>query len=337
MKHKIVVAGCGAMSNVWLDYVEKRENAEIVGLVDLYIESAKKMADRRNLQVPCFVDLSKAIKETGPNLVLDITIPASHKEIATTAMEAGCNVFGEKPIAETLEDAKAVLQVAQQTGKKYSVMQNRRYNRQIRALQQVVANNVIGKVGSIHADFFLGPHFGGFRDVMDNPLIVDMAIHTFDQARFITGADAVSVYCHEYNPAGSWYEGNSSAVCIFEMSDGSVFTYRGSWSAIGMQTSWESDWRVTGSIGSAKWDGHHFPVCEIRDSSKPIEFVDHIKSVEIKDNWNGQEGHWGCLDEMFSALEENRLAETDCTDNIKSMEMVFGAVESAKKGKKVLL
>src|SRR5690606_27908610 len=137
--------------------------------------SKKKIERRRNLQPPFFVYLSEAIKETKPNLVLDITIPASHKEIATTAMEAGCNVFGEKPMAETLEDARAVLQVAQQTGKKYSVMQNRRFNRQIRAFQNAIANGVIGKVGSIHADFFLGPHFGGFRDVMDNPLIVDMA------------------------------------------------------------------------------------------------------------------------------------------------------------------
>ena len=40
---------------------------------------------------------------------------------------------------------------------------------------------------------------------------------------------------------------------------------------------------------------------------------------------------------MFLALEEGRRAETDCRDNIKSMEMVFGAVESAKTGKKVLL
>ena len=40
---------------------------------------------------------------------------------------------------------------------------------------------------------------------MESPLLLDMAIHTFDQARFITGADALSVYCHEFNPAGSWY------------------------------------------------------------------------------------------------------------------------------------
>ena len=335
--HKIVVAGCGGMSNTWLDYAAERHNAEIVGLVDVYIDAAKAMAERRELKVPVFSDLSKALEETGANLVFDVTIPAAHKQIVTTALEAGCNVFGEKPMAESLEDAEAVLQVAQKTGITYSVMQNRRYLKQIRAFRDLLSSEVLGKVGSIHADFFLGPHFGGFRDAMDNPLIVDMAIHTFDQARFITGADPVSVYCHECNPPGSWYKGNASAICIFEMSDGSVFTYRGSWCATGLQTSWESDWRVTGSKGTARWDGFHLPVGEVADESRPIEFFSPVKPVEVSSAWEGREGHWGCLDEMFAALEENRLAETDCRDNIKSMKMVFGAVESAKTGRKISL
>jgi predicted dehydrogenase len=92
-----------------------------------------------------------------------------------------------------------------------SVMQNHRYLKKI---------HTIGTVGSVHADFFLVPHFGGFRDLMDSPLILDMAIHTFDQARLITEANPVSVYCHEFNPPGSWYKGNASVICIFEMSDG---------------------------------------------------------------------------------------------------------------------
>jgi len=336
-QHKIVVAGCGGMSNTWLDYAAQRENAEIVGLVDVYIDAAKAMAERRNLQVPVFSDLSQALSETDANLVFDVTIPAAHKQIVTTALKAGCNVFGEKPMAESLQDAKDVLKVAQETNKNYTVMQNRRFNKQIRAFRDLLSSEAIGTVGSIHADFFLGPHFGGFRDEMDNPLIVDMAIHTFDQARFISGADAVSVYCHEFNPAGSWYKGNASAIIIYEMTDGSVFTYRGSWCAEGLNTSWESDWRVTGSKGSGRWDGTNLPIYEVVDSTQPVQFISKIKSSEVSIGWNGREGHWGCLDEMFASLEENRLAETDCSDNIKSMEMVFGAVESAKTGKKVIL
>lgn len=336
-QHRIVVAGCGGMSNAWLDYAQSRENAEIVALVDVHIPAAEAMAKRRGLDVPTYSDLSQAIRENQANLVFDVTIPEAHKEIVSTAIEAGCNVFGEKPMAESMADAKEVLQIVQKTNKKYSVMQNRRYNQQLRALQEALDNGAIGTLGSLHADFFLGPHFGGFRDVMDSPLILDMAIHTFDQARLITGADPVSVYCHEFNPPGSWYKGNSSAICIFEMSNGTVFTYRGSWSAEGLNTSWESDWRATGSLGSARWDGTNWPVCEVVDESQPKEFMSKLKAVEIPSVWEGQEGHAGCLDEMFTSLEQNRLAETDSTDNIKSMAMVFAALESAANGQKVMI
>ncbi|MBT2727347.1 Gfo/Idh/MocA family oxidoreductase [Bacillus sp. ISL-75] len=337
MKHRIVVAGCGEMSNTWIDYASKRANTEIVGFVDVNIDAAKAMAKRKGLRVPAYNDLSQAIFETKANLVFDVTIPSAHKEIVTTAIKAGCHVFGEKPMAESMEDARDVLQYAQYYGKNYTVMQNRRYLKKIRALQNLLANNAIGTVGSVHADFFLGPHFWGFRDVMDNPLILDMAIHTFDQARLIIGSDPVSVYCHEYNPPGSWYKGNASAMCIFEMSNGIVFTYRGSWCAEGLNTSWEADWRVTGSKGSIRWGGINLPICEVIDESQPKDFISKVKSIEVPFKWEGQEGHWGCFDEMFSSLEENRMAETDCRDNIKSMSMVFGAIESGKKMKKIIL
>ncbi len=61
-----------------------------------------------------------------------------------------------------------------------------------------------------------------------------------------------------------------------------------------------------------------------------------MKKGEVKSDWTGQEGHWGCLDEMFASLKEKRFAETDCRDNIESMKMVFGAIESAKSKKKVV-
>lgn len=337
MKHRIVVAGCGGMSNTWLDYAAKRENAEIVGLVDIFEESAKAMAAKRGLDVPVFTDLGAALAATDANLVFDVTIPASHKEIVTTALNAGCNVFGEKPMAESYEDALEIVALSQETGRRYAVMQNRRYLKQIRALRGLLQKGEIGTVGSLHADFFIGAHFGGFRDAMDSPLVVDMAIHTFDQARFISGADPVSVYCHEFNPPGSWYKGNASAVCIYEMSDGSVFTYRGSWCAEGFNTSWEADWRVIGSEGSALWDGRAMPYAEKVNPEKQEGFIREMVRVESEDDWNGSEGHHGCLDEMFAALEEGRPAETDSLDNIKSVNMVFGAIRSARTGQKVML
>ena len=60
-------------------------------------------------------------------------------------------------------------------------------------------------------EFFKAPHFGGFREEMAHPLLVDMAIHAFDAARYLLGADPVSVYCEAFNPAWSWYAGDAAA------------------------------------------------------------------------------------------------------------------------------
>ncbi|MCL6445308.1 MAG: Gfo/Idh/MocA family oxidoreductase [Alicyclobacillus sp.] len=336
-RFRIALAGCGGMANQWVEYALGREDAEIVALCDIFPDAAKAKAGKYNLACPIFTDLGEAIQATDANLVFDVTIPESHAQVVTTALELGCDVFGEKPLATSMEQAREVVAAAEASGHTYAVMQNRRYLKNIRALRDMISSGVIGRPGMICADFFLGPHFGGFRDAMDSPLIVDMAIHTFDQARFISGANAVSVYCHEFNPPGSWYQGNAAAICIFEMSDGSTFCYRGSWCAEGAATSWESDWRITGSLGTAIWDGHAAPYAEVVDPDAPKSFLRATKRIEAGVTWSGREGHFGCLDEMFAALKERRPAETDCRDNIHSVAMVFAALESARTGRKVTL
>jgi predicted dehydrogenase len=335
--HKIVLAGCGGMANEWMKYALERKDCEVVALVDIMRDNALKFKLNYNLSCSVYDDLSEAVNNSGANLVFDVTIPSSHKQIVSTALQAGCNVMGEKPMAASMEEAGYLVSIANKSGKQYSIMQNRRYLKNIRAYRHLLNSGAIGTPGFVSADFFLGPHFGGFRDIMDSPLILDMAIHTFDQARFIIDADPVSVYCHEFNPTGSWYKGNACAICIFEMSDGTVFNYRGSWCAEGCQTSWESFWRVMGDKGTAIWDGFQHPYFEVPVQKEEKVFVNEFERKETGFEWHGREGHFGCLDEMFQALLEGRKAETDCSDNIKSMAMVFGAIESAKKGCRVQL
>jgi predicted dehydrogenase len=334
-KFRVVVAGCGGMSYTWVDYALSRDDVEIVGLMDTNTENAKSLANKFELTCGIYNDLTRAIEDSEADLVFDVTVPEAHRDITIKSLALGCNVMGEKPMASSMDEAREMVLEARRHDRMYSVMQNRRYNKHIRALKGLVTSGAIGIPGFICADFFLGPHFGGFREIMDSPLVLDMAIHTFDQARFIIGADPVTVYCHEFNPNGSWYRGNASAVCIFEMSDGSVFCYRGSWCSIGVPTSWESSWRIMGSNGTAIWDGTNKPYAESAIPGEVCNFMDEVERAEPVCDWNGREGHKGCLDEMFEALIQGRKSATDCTDNIKSMAMVFGALMSSKSGKKV--
>lgn len=335
-EYRVAVAGCGAMANEWIGYALKRQDVEIVALVDIRLEAAEAMAGKYGLNAATYTDIKQAIEETGANLVFDVTIPSSHYHIAATALELGCNVFSEKPLAESLEQCSRIAAIAKRTGRSHAVMQNRRYDPRIRSLKELIEAGTIGRTGYTGASFFLAPHFGGFRDAMDSPLLLDMAIHTFDQARFITGADPVTVYCQEFNPPGSWYAGNAAAVCIFEMSDGSVFCYQGSWCAEGAPTSWEAAWRVQGEKGAVLWDGTGMPYAEvIQDSGDDVQFLRKYERTQGVEVLMEETFHHGCLREMFQAVSEQRPAETDCRDNIYSMAMVFGALESARTGRKL--
>lgn len=335
--HKVIMVGCGGMANIWLDYAEQQTTVEIVGLVDIKKEAAQQKAKERKLEVPVFTDLQEAIEETKAELIFDVTIPAAHSHIVSTALQAGCHVFGEKPMAENLTDANKMLDMVEKTGKTYNVMQNRRYLQEIRTLRAAVEQGLLGEIHTINSDFYLGPHFGGFREKMEHPLLVDMAIHTFDQARFIAGCNATSVYCHAFNPAGSWYDGYASMTCIFEMENGSVYTYRGSWAAEGLRTSWNGDWRIIGTKGTAAWDGFDKVEAEVLQEKEGEQFLREMERFSLPNSWQGRESHFGCLDEMFAALEQDRLAETSCFDNMESIKMVFAAMESIATGEKVYL
>lgn len=325
-RFKIAIIGCGSISDRWIRYAYERNDAEIVALADIHKENAQAKLQKFAIGCPVFTDVEEAIQSTGANLVFDITTPENHAQVVKTALQLGCDVMGEKPMAGSMEEAFILIKTAQEANKFYAIMQNRRYIKNARALRALLQGGAIGQVGFLGADFYRELKYGSFREAMKHPLLLDMAIHTFDQARFFTGGDAVSVYCHEYNPPGSGFEGNVSSDCIFEMSDGSVFNYRGSWCVKGSATPWDGHWRITGDKGTAHWDGEKEPYAELDD-----------KLIQANSQWEGKHMHQGCLDEMFAALLESRKAETDCTDNIKSLAMAYGALESAKTGKKVMI
>ena len=318
-QQKVVLVGCGRMSKKWLAYLLEHAELEVVGLVDIDVSVAANRARESGLIVPVFSSLKEAITETKPTLICDITVPEAHSKNAIMAMQAGCHVFSEKPMAANFNDACAAAVVASQSGVTYAVMQNRRYLNSVRTVKGIIESGQLGEIGIVSANFYFGPHFGGFREKMRSPLLLDMAIHTFDQARFIIGEDPLSVYCHEFNPSWSWYAHGSSASAIFEMTNKVVFNYLGSWCVEALQTSNESEWSVVGAKGTLKWDGKDEYKVELISGDQPV----------FPAPYTGQSQHYGCLDEMFNSLSLAAQPQTVYHDNIKSLSMVFGAKKSA--------
>ncbi len=335
---KTVVVGCGGMAREWVKHAVELDTIELVGLVDLNRDAAVAMAERFHLpDSVVFGSLREAVAATGADAVFDVTVPAAHDRVTIEALALGCHVLGEKPMSDDLDKARQMVAAAKAAGKTYAVTQSRRPLSGFKSIEHFIARGGLGEVAELHSDFYLGAHFGGFRDAMAHPLILDMAIHTFDNARQISGADPVSVYCHTWNPKHSWYDGHASAAAIFEMTDGVVYTYRGSWCNEGRQTTWEADWRIVGSKGTLTWDGANAMRCEVVKPAQSEGFSRELVEVEVPRVEMPVEGH-GYLIRQFAehVLSSGTTAvECPCEDNLKSVAMVMAAVESAEAGRKV--
>ncbi|MCL2639813.1 MAG: Gfo/Idh/MocA family oxidoreductase [Phycisphaerales bacterium] len=332
--HKIAIVGCGAMSDEWIMAAKKRTDCQIVALVDINADMAKRKREGNGLTCEVYTSLADALKRGDVHLVFDITPPNIHFATVTTALKAGCHVFGEKPIADSLENARKMIQCSDETGKEYFVMQNRRYLPALFAMKNFLQTRPLGDIGQISINFRKNPHFNNYRDVMDNPLISEMSIHAFDAVRFVLGRNAKSVFCHEFNPSWSWYKGNASAICVFEMDDGSVFDYRGTWCSSGLNTSWESEWYVSCEKGTVYWDGAGALIYNVnkgKEGGNPDD--DSSKTCTIEPAVMAEIEHEACISDMFHAINQGVRPPTDCRDNINSVKMVYAAIESAKQRK----
>ena len=340
MTFRAVLAGCGKMARGWTDAIARPELAgrvELVGLVDVDLAAAERLRDEAGLDgIVTGTDLAAVLEATKPDFVFDVVIPGARRNVVETALLQGCHVLSEKPMAIAYEDALALEKLARETGRIFAVMQNRRYVEGVRRMRAMVDSGALGELTALHVDFFIGAHFGGFREQMRNILMVDMAIHTFDAARFVAGRDAVAVYCHETNPAGSWYAHGAAADAIFELEDGVTFNYRGSWVAEGAPTSWDSSWRVVGSRGTLLWDGaDHFEAKVVEGGTGLVRPGTPVP-VPPADPRQTQE-HASVIAAFVAACEQGTAPETVASDNLKSIAMVFGAIESAKRGARLAL
>ncbi len=335
-KLRAVIAGCGGICCHWLNMMKDIAEVEVVGLVDLDESTAcQRKTDYELVAAETGTDLAAMIDRTRPDAVFDLTIPEAHHAVVLTALAKGCHVLGEKPLAASLAQAKEMVAAAQQAGKVYSVIQNRRYDRRIRRVRQAVSQGLIGDLTTVNCDFYIGAHFGGFRERMEHVLLLDMAIHTFDAARYLSGADPVAVWAKEWNPTGSWYDHDASAIAVFEMSDGIIYTYRGSWCAEGLNTTWECDWRLLGATGTILWDGADN--MRGQNVAKPEGFHYQWQDIEFPapDDPAKEGGHAGLIREFVQCVRNGQQPETAAEDNIKSLAMVFAAIQSAETGQRV--
>lgn len=331
---KVVQVGIGGMGNAWLNAVKESDEVEFAGFVEVSPEIVAQQVERHNLDSGLiFTSLASAIASVQPDAVINVTPPQFHREISCFALEAGVPVLSEKPLAGTLADAQAIVDVANRTGVLHMVAQNYRYSVPIQTLKRTLDEGSLGAIGAVTVDFFKGPHFGGFREKMQYPLIIDMAIHHFDLMRYLLNADPSSVFGRSWNPPWSWFDGDASASVLLEFSGGAVVSYNGSWCSTGQETPWNGNWRFECERGVVTLHDdqvyvEHAPVKSGGSRySAGTDSIQRVTPIEV-----ARQAQSYLLHEFYEAVVKGVSPATTCQDNIKSLAIVFDTITSFKTG-----
>jgi predicted dehydrogenase len=315
---RLLQVGAGGMGRAWLRTIAANPDVQLVGLVDLDLETARTAADEHGFAgLPVATSIDELAGQA--EALIDVTVPVAHPKVSVDALLRGLPVLCEKPLAETVRECLQMVAAAEVSGKLLMVSQSRRYFRAIAAFQRQLAE--LGPIGSLSCEFYKAPHFSGFRERMAEPLLVDMAIHQFDLSRKLIGSEPVSVYCDSYNPPWSWFDGNAAASAIFMYADGTRFSFVGSWCAPGLETSWNGFWRASTPGGTAIWDGDNAPVAEMT-SGDPVPATMADEPQEIA----------GSLVEFVNAVRTSTTPQSEVHSNVVSLAMVEAAVRSADTG-----
>ncbi|MCX6044221.1 MAG: Gfo/Idh/MocA family oxidoreductase, partial [Chloroflexi bacterium] len=321
----VIQVGIGGMGNAWLNAMQASPDVEYAGFVEVSDKVAAEQVKKYNLDgSTIYKSLDEALRYLKPDGVINVTPPQFHKAVSLTALQAGMPVLSEKPLAGTRQEALDIVEVANRTGVLHMVTQNYRYSVPTQTLKKALDAGHMGEIGAVHIEFFKGPHFGGFREEMPYPLIIDMSIHHFDLMRFFLGSDPVAVFGRSWNPPWSWFKGDASASVTLTFDNNVVVSYNGSWCSQGHETPWNAHWRFECAKGVVFMQDDQVYTQLTNQAPVLVEPVQLVRT-----------GQAYLLQEFYEAVTQGKPPVTTCQDNIKSLGIVFDVVQSFETGEVV--
>ena len=143
----------------------------------------------------------------------------------------------------------------------------------------------------------------------------------------MTGLEAHSVAATSWNPPWSQFDGDASAMCVFTMAGGARVVYSASWHPRGQFTDWNCRWLVEGERGYLTLDRDRVRVFERDDPHRPGEPDEAVDVPLVALEHTDQAA---VLLDFWAAVRAGRPAPTTAADNLRSVEMVFAALEAAE-------
>lgn len=354
-KLKVLVVGCGNMGASHATAYHHLERFEICGIVSRG-KSKEVLNNKLGGGYPLFDEFYTALEATRPDAVCISTYPDTHEAYAIKAIESGCHVFVEKPLADTVAGAERVRDAAKKHAKKlvvgYILRHHPSWERFIELSHQMGKPLVMRMNLNQQSD---GAMWTLHRNLMKSlSPIVDCGVHYIDVMCQMTRSkplqvSAIGARLTEEIPAGNYNYGQLQ----IRFEDGSVGWYEAGWGPMMSETAFFVK-DVVGPKGSvsivAKSAGGEGKSDSIESHTKTESLRVHHADLDANEKF-AKEDEWVNLEDEPDHQElcnrEQRyflnaiLNDTDLSDHmedaVNSLRIAFACDESVKTGQIVRL
>ena len=249
-KIKIGIIGCGGIANgKHMPSLSKLNDVEMVAFCDLVPERAEKAkAEYGTPDAKVYTDYKELLQDKEIEVIHVCTPNRSHAPISIDSLQAGKHVMCEKPMAKTAEDARRMVQVAKETGKKLTIGYQHRHKPESVYLKSVIERGDLGDIYFAKAFAVRRrgtPNWGVFLNEYEQgggPLI-DIGTHSLDvtlylmnnyEPKMVVGTKYKKVNNADCgNPWGGWsadqHTMEDSAFGFIVMKNGATIMLESSW------------------------------------------------------------------------------------------------------------
>jgi predicted dehydrogenase len=352
---RVLVVGCGNMGASHAMAYHLLDGFEICGLVSTG-DSKNKLNEKLGGGYELYSDYETALATTNPDAVCISTYPDTHEAFAIRAMEQGCHVFIEKPLADSLDGAKRVAAAAAQYNRKLLVGYILRYHPSWQKFIEVAQG--MGKPLVMRMNLnqqSKGSKWTVHRNLMKSlSPIVDCGVHYIDVMCQMTNSKpmevtAIGARLTEEIPEGNYNYGHLQ----IRFEDGSVGWYEAGWGPMISETAFfvKDVFGPKGAVSivakqaasagkSDVIDAHtkteslkvHYADLDERDEfSRPDTWIDLSDEPDHQELCNREQRHF------LKAIKEDLDLSQPTADAISSLMVAFASDESVKTGQVVRL
>jgi len=193
-KTKIGFIGCGNISDVYVRVAQSFDALDVRACADTQLERASALAAK--YRVPRAVTPAALLADPEIELVVNLTPPAAHAQVALAALEAGKSIYNEKPLAIARKDAQRMLDIAAHKGLHVGCAPDTFLGAGLQTCRKLLDDGIIGEpVGAAafwhpNPDFFYQPGAGPLFDV--GPYYLTALVALLGPVRRVSGATRIS-------------------------------------------------------------------------------------------------------------------------------------------------